>query len=271
MALFGRTGDIWTLVLAHENLGFTLYKQGKLGLALAQFNRGLELSADVGDQRGETVGHAFLARVHAMQGDLNRARRHIAAATTKVHALRDNSLRCGVRFSAAVVHLAAGLRDEAIACLEECCTLVRENHLLQEYVASCEYTLAETLLGTSEQFRALSPADRELAVGRARKLLPLADRLVRRFPAHAGPVLRVKGLLALRQGRKSRARALLRRSIERLKAMNMRHELVKAYQVLAEAAGPERLEQVGAETMAHRLALEVGCSGDSLGGRIGAF
>jgi len=267
MALFGKTGDVFTLVLAHENLGFTLYQQGEFGLAMAQFNRGLELSADVGDQRGETVGHAFLARLHAIQGDFNRARRHLASAGAKVHALNDNSLRCGVRHSAALVHLATGQRQQAISCLEECCTLIRENRLVQEYVASVAYTLAETLLGSEEQFEALAPVERPHLIARSRELLAEADKLVRCFPAHAGPTLRVKGLLALREGRRKKARKLLRRSVEQLKALRMRYELVRTFQVLAEASLAEGLERVGAQAMARRLALEVGWSGERVGGR----
>ncbi len=267
-ALFGRTGDVFTLVLTHENLGFTLYQQGELGLAMAQFSRGLELSVDVGDQRGETVGHAFLARIYAVQGDLNRARRHLASASGSVHALRDNSLRCGVRHSAAIVHLAAGQRSEALVCLEECQALVTENRLVQEYVAPVAYSLAEVLLGSADEFGELSSDDRKLVLGRVRRLLSAAAKMARCFPAHRGPVMRVRGLLALRSGRTAQARRLLLRSVELLKPLRMRYELKRTYQVLAEACAPGELERVGALAMSRRLALEVGCSREKVGGRL---
>jgi len=267
MALFGRTGDVFTLELAHENLGFTLYQQGEFGLALAQFNRSLELSVDVGDQRGETVGHAFMARIHAFQGDLNRARRQMAAASTKVHALRDNSLRCGVRQSAGIVHLAGGYRKQALACLEESYSLFKEHHLVQEYVAGIGYTLVEALLGTREEFRALSPEERSTVLNRARKLLAESQKVVRCFPAHAGPAIRVRGLLELRAGRPRRACRLLKRAIRILKPLRMRYELVRAYELLAEASSPEGLEKVGALAMARNLALEVGCAANRVGCR----
>ena len=229
ISLFQETGDIFTLELAHENLGFTYYYQGDFETALAHFQKGLELSQEVGDNRGTVVNRMFMSRVDVAYGRLESAQRQISVAEVVAESVRDNSLNAGVAYTRGMISLASGNVEKALAELRASADIVNEHKLLQEYVAPVFSLLSETILQLGK--------DGERPPGSLRRLAGLvrsAESFGRRFPAHKGPALRARALLELYRGNRRKAERAFSESATALGNLSMTHELARTYEFWAQ-------------------------------------
>jgi len=256
VSFFQKTGDVFTLELAHENIGYTLFWRGDFDGAGAHFRRALGLSEEVGDHRGEVVSRMSIALISCYRGDLDAATEQIVSAAQLVASVRDNSLKSSVLRVHGVINLALGNRAQALNQLEQAYELVKEHRLVQEYVAPTCHTLVEVLLGSAGEFQTLTPSARRRTLNRARRLVRAARLFGRRFPAHQGGALRAAGVLHLRRGRLNRALACFSDAARVQSRMGMRYELAQTLEATASAHHTDSPEHVGAAVMAldlHRL------------------
>ena len=260
VGLFQQTGDIFTLELAHENLGSTHFHRARFETAAFHFRKALDLSQEVGDHRGEAVAHLFLARIHRIKGNLDSARENGARALNAIREVKDNSLEAGGLYASGVVTLALDQREEGLDLLERSRELVEKHKLMQEYVAPVYATLAEALLLSEVEFAALPQTERRRITRRVKRLLRRSQGFARRFPAHTGPTLRVRGVLELRLGRPGKARRFFRKSAAVLRDLDMRFQLARTYAAWSAAYEEGDPGRAGTLNMAHALAREIGAA-----------
>lgn len=123
-----------------------------------------------------------------------------------------------------------------------------EHGLVQEEVVPAYTELLELYAG-------LPGAASETA-----RLLPLARRLARRFPAHTGAWLRAEALLLAQRGRHDAARRTLARAVHTLRARGMRHELARTLEVVASLAPAGERARARAEAL--QIHRETGAQAD---------
>lgn len=248
IALYPRVGDLPVLQTAHENLAYVLLYRGDHDLALAEAAHALALAGRAGDIRGQCNSGCHVALASLRLGDLVRARRVVAEAAALLGVLEDHVLRCIVHIVQGRIERAAGADEAARLAYVRAVAIAGEHGLVQEEVVPAYTELLELYAG-------LPGAASETA-----RLLPLARRLARRFPAHTGAWLRAEALLLAQRGRHDAARRTLARAVHTLRSRGMRHELARTLEVVASLAPADVRARARAEAL--QIHRETGAQAD---------
>lgn len=252
VGLFSRTGDIFTLELAHENLGFIYADTGDISRALSHFNKALELSSRVGDNRGEVVSRFSLANINSLLEQAEAADENITLALEMIDSVHDNTVKACTYKTAGELLAGKGKREEGLVYLEQSIDLMNRFNLVNEYVAPIPSILIETILGDKARFSALSEAEKNRSIKSSKKLLRKAALLAHLYPAHRGRAARARALVELRSGDGSRAKRSFRKSAELLEHYSMPYELARTYEKWSEALVEGSPEYEGAIRLSER-------------------
>ncbi len=222
--LYPRVGDGNVLQTAHENLAYVLLYRGDHRDALVEASHSLTLAERTGDLRGTVNSGCHVALAHLRLGDVAQARRVADEALASLAALDDPVVHCILHTVRGRIERAAGAEAEARVALARAVAIADEHRLAQEEVVPAYTELLEV-------YATMPAAPPETA-----RLLATARRIGRRFPAHAGALLRAEALLLAQRGEPRAARRTLARSVEVLHGRGMRDELARTRDLMARLA-----------------------------------
>jgi len=250
--LYSQTGDVFTLELAHENLGFLYTDSGEISRALSHFNKARELSRRVGDNRGEVVSLFSLANILTLMGQEKQADENIALALDMIDSVRDNTVKACTYKTAGELLVKKGKWEEGLTYLEQSIDLMNQYNLVNDYVAPIPSSLIEAILGDESRFNSFTDADKRRWIRYSKKLLRKASLLAYLYPAHRGRAVRARALVALRSGDRSRAQRCFRKSAGFLEHYQMPYELGCTFERWSEALDEGSPEYEGAVRLSER-------------------
>jgi signal transduction histidine kinase/serine/threonine protein kinase/tetratricopeptide (TPR) repeat protein len=229
LSLFDRHGDVFTLSMAHENLGFIALNRGDFNSADSHLERALELALEVGDFRGQAVCCLTLARSFVARGNIEEADLQLIRAEQVLDRVDDHAVESAVKRTRAVIYYVQDDTEMAYEVLNESLVLVDEHKLMMEYVVPVHSIAVEIFIGNEERFKELTKRQQSRLLKRSAKQVRNAIWAAKRFPVMLGAALRAKALLALRRGRSRQARRLFARAVKVCQESGMRYELALTY------------------------------------------
>jgi DNA-binding CsgD family transcriptional regulator len=135
------------------------FRTGRLQMALALATEAVELSEDLDQPVGRSLGHSCLARIDALRGLDARARAHTTAALESAAAAGAPALQAQAVAASGLLALGLGEANEAIGQLERAWRLLAEHGLRDPSIVQCVPDLVEAYARAGHASEALRLLD----------------------------------------------------------------------------------------------------------------
>ncbi|MGI8776789.1 MAG: EAL domain-containing protein [Acidimicrobiales bacterium] len=205
--LLQRTGDRWEEHTAAWHLAYSHYRLGELDKAVELARHLYESAAAIGDSAAAGISLSAWSKASGGRVPAGLVATELARGNDDAHTSTE------VHVAEAVRLLGAGLVDDAVVVLEAAVEIIRGAGLRQEYVMPVYPWLATARRRQAEAVPTVAVANRRRAVALATKAAARAYRLARHYRNNLPHALRERALVAALDGRPSRARRLLARSL----------------------------------------------------------